>query len=192
MKDFQSTTLDRKFEWILFAPKVANPNRPTVAPAETLVTSTSGTPALPSGHPQLPDNAYGGGGYQHPNIASAPIEIPKNLQTPQGGQKIVEYLKDPKKYAGRTVAIRGVVVKYSEHILGRNWLHVRDGSGPDGSSDVVITTKQEAAPGDLVIARGKLTRDRDFGAGYRFAVLVEDADVKVEKAALATGETASR
>ncbi|MCC7377472.1 MAG: hypothetical protein IT581_22620 [Verrucomicrobiales bacterium] len=192
MKDFQSTTLDRKFEWILFAPRVANPNRPTAVPAETQVATTSGTHSLPSGHPQLPDNGYGGGGYKHPSIASAPIEIPKNLQPPQGGQKIVEYLKDPKKHTGRTVAVRGVVVKYSEHILGRNWLHVRDGSGPDGSSDLVITTKEAAAPGDLVTARGKLTRDRDFGAGYRFAVLVEDADVKVEKAAAGAGETASK
>ncbi|MBL9135353.1 MAG: hypothetical protein JNK85_05775 [Verrucomicrobiales bacterium] len=192
MKDFQSTTLDRKFEWILFAPRVANPNRPTVAPAETQVASTSGTPALPSGHPPLSDDGSIGGAYQHPSIASAPVAIPKNLQPPQGGQKVAEYLKDPKKYTGRMVAIRGVVVKYSEHILGRNWLHVRDGSGPDGSSDVVITTKQEAAPGDLVTARGKLHRDRDFGAGYRFAVLVEDAEVKVEKAAAAAGETASR
>lgn len=184
MKDFESTTLERKFEWILFAPRVSNPNRSTPdAAAPVVVANPASTPALPSGHPPLSDNSGPLAAYPHPKVAAAPIEIPKDLRPPQGGQKISEYLKDPKKFTGRTIAVRGMVVKYSDHILGRNWLHVRDGSGPEGSSDLVITTKQEVAAGDLVTARGKLSRDRDFGAGYRFAVLLEDAEVKVEKAA---------
>lgn len=191
MKDFQSTTLERKFEWILFAPRVQTPNRPTPEPAPTAPTApTASTPGsdqpLPAGHPPLSgaDSAAAAAGVlAHPSITPPPPKITKPITPAPGGQTLAAYLRDARKFAGRTVPVRGLVVKYSEHILGRNWVHIRDGSGENGASDLVLTTRQEVAVGDLITAKGKLTRERDFGAGYRFEVLLEDAEVKVEKEA---------
>lgn len=185
MKDFQSTTLERKFEWILFAPRVQTPNRPaSEAPPEAAVNGSA--PTLPAGHPPLStaDSAtVAAGVLAHPAITPPPPKISKPIAPSTGGQTLATYRRDARKFAGRIVPVRGLVVKYSGHILGRNWVHVRDGSGENGESDLVLTTRQEVAVGDLITAKGKLTRDRDFGAGYRFDVLLEDAEVKVEKEA---------
>jgi hypothetical protein len=78
------------------------------------------------------------------------------------------------------VAVRGQVVKVNVGILGLNWIHLHDGSGrhDDGSDDITVTTKAElAAPGigDVVTATGVVHTARDFGAGYTYPVMVEDA-----------------
>ena len=72
------------------------------------------------------------------------------------------------------------MVKYNPMILGKNWLHIRDGTGSEGSNDLVLTTATEAKVGDTVLVSGKVATEKDLGAGYKFAVLVEDATVVVE------------
>jgi hypothetical protein len=67
-------------------------------------------------------------------------------------------------------------VKYNEQIMGRNWLHIRDGSGTAGKdNDLTVTTADKAAVGDVVVVKGKVQVDKDFGAGYSYPVIVEDA-----------------
>jgi len=75
------------------------------------------------------------------------------------------------------VTVRGRVVKYNGGILGRNWLHLQDGSGElaKGTNDLTVTTTGAAAIGDVVTATGTGAVDRDFGAGYTYTVMVEDA-----------------
>jgi hypothetical protein len=84
--------------------------------------------------------------------------------------------------AGESVSLRGKVVKYNANILGTNFLHIQDGSGDtaDGSNDLIVTTKTEVAVGDTVVATGNIVLDKDFGAGYSYPVLMEDATVTVE------------
>ena len=65
-------------------------------------------------------------------------------------------------------------------ILGRNWLHIRDGSGGQGNNDLLVTTTAEVKMGDTVLVTGKVALDKDFGSGYRYAVMIEDAKVVVE------------
>ena len=79
----------------------------------------------------------------------------------------------------KTVTVRAQVVKVSLGILGKNWLHVQDGSGSaaDGTNDIVVTTKSEAAIGDIVTAKGKVRTDVDVGSGYTYAVMIDDAAV---------------
>ena len=72
------------------------------------------------------------------------------------------------------------VVKYNAQILGKNWLHLRDGSGTEGTNDLTVTTRAEVKVGDLVLVTGKLTTNRDFGSGYTYAAIVEDAIVVVQ------------
>jgi hypothetical protein len=61
--------------------------------------------------------------------------------------------------------------------MGKNWAHLRDGSGSaaDNSNDVLVTTKDQTKVGDVVTAKGVVHLDKDFGAGYTYKVLVEDA-----------------
>ena len=79
---------------------------------------------------------------------------------------------------GKPVVVRGKVVKVNQGILGRNWIHLQDGTGAAGANDLLITTDAAAAPatlGDVVVARGTLVADKDFGSGYKYALLVEGA-----------------
>ena len=73
----------------------------------------------------------------------------------------------------------GKVVKFLPGIMGKNWLHLRDGSGAraNGDDDITVTTGDSAAVGDVVLVRGTVRIDKDFGAGYRYAVMVEEAKV---------------
>ncbi len=80
----------------------------------------------------------------------------------------------------KTVLVHGQVVKASTGILGKNWLHLRDGSGSAaaGTHDVLVTTLDNAVVGDIVNARGKVRTDVDLGSGYAYAVLIEDASLR--------------
>jgi len=75
------------------------------------------------------------------------------------------------------VTVRGKVVKFLPGIMGRNWLHLRDGSGSpeQGTHDITVTTNETAAVGDTVLVNGILRADKDFGAGYRYGVIIEEA-----------------
>ncbi|MFN7085733.1 MAG: nucleotide-binding protein [Burkholderiales bacterium] len=77
----------------------------------------------------------------------------------------------------KTVLLRGKVVRYTPDVLGKNWLHLRDGSGSaaDQTNDVVATTKDRSRIGDVVLVKGIVRTDRDLGAGYAYRVLIEEA-----------------
>ena len=82
--------------------------------------------------------------------------------------------------AGKTIRVRGKAVKVSNAIMGKNWIHLRDGSGKAGSNDLTLTTPATVLPGQLIVAEGTLARNRDFGFGYKYDILIEDASVTVE------------
>ena len=81
---------------------------------------------------------------------------------------------------GKNVSVHGKVVKFTAAVMGKNWVHVRDGTGSatDGSDDVTVTTTDEAKVGDVVLVRGVVQTDRDLGSGYKYRVLIEDATLK--------------
>ena len=64
--------------------------------------------------------------------------------------------------------------------MGKNWLHIQDGTGAEGTNDLTVTTSGTAKVGDTVLVSGVLVTDKDFGYGYKYAVLIEDAQVTVE------------
>ncbi len=84
---------------------------------------------------------------------------------------------------GHEVVVRGEVVKVSTGIMGKNWLHIQDGSGKEdaGDYDLTVTTLDEASHGDIVLVTGKVTAEKDFGHGYRYDVIIEDAKIVREK-----------
>lgn len=77
--------------------------------------------------------------------------------------------------AGKTVVVRGKVVKYNPGIMNKNWVHLRDGTGTagDNSNDVLVTTTQATRVGDVVTVKGTVRTHQDLGQGYSFKVLIE-------------------
>ena len=80
----------------------------------------------------------------------------------------------------KEVVVRGQVVKASAEIMGKNWIHLQDGSGDPskGTNDIVVTSQELPSVGDTVTARGTLSKDKDFGYGYNYPVIVEQASIK--------------
>ena len=80
----------------------------------------------------------------------------------------------------KAVAVRGKVVKVSKGIMGKNWVHIQDGSGDQqkGTHNLVVTSQDMASVGDIVTITGTFAKDRDFGAGYLYKAIIEDAKVQ--------------
>jgi len=159
MESFHSDTLDRDFDLIYFAGRIAHEGE--MAP-----------PEMPSGHPPVAGAAAAHG-----------AEAPQAMVEPApGGVTIAEIWAGKNRLADSTVTVRGQVVKFNGGILGTNWIHLQDGSGSPsaGNHDITVTTPAMAEVGDVVTATGQLVLDQDFGAGYSYPVLIKDAAV-VEK-----------
>lgn len=96
----------------------------------------------------------------------------------QAEQKTVEALYQEKaSLSGHQVQLHGKIVKVNNAILNRNFLHLRDGTGKEGSNDLTITSQDTADVGDEVVVTGTITVDKDFGAGYTYPILLEKATV---------------
>src|SRR6185295_16120044 len=90
---------------------------------------------------------------------------------------VAEIMTQGARLKDKPVLVRGKVVRYNPGIMGRNWIHLRDGSGSaaDGTNDVLVTSLNEVKVGEIVTMHGIVRTDRDFGAGYSYKVLVEEA-----------------
>lgn len=84
---------------------------------------------------------------------------------------------------GKTISAQGKVVKVNNGIMGRNFVHVQDGSGDasKGTNNLVVTSKQTANVGDQVTVSGVVVLNRDFGMGYSYPLLIEEATITPKK-----------
>ncbi len=106
----------------------------------------------------------------------------ESIKKVKNGYRVEELYDKRDKLKDKVVKVRGKVVKVSEHIMGKSWVHIQDGSGKGEKSDVIFTSKtQTPQVGDIVIASGKLRVDKDFGYGYKYAVIVEEATFSKDK-----------
>ncbi|HLN90603.1 MAG TPA: hypothetical protein VK429_01940 [Patescibacteria group bacterium] len=110
--------------------------------------------------------------------ASEPIKVEKAKGA--DACTVSEAYENAGKLDKKTVVVRGKVVKVSNGIMGKNWVHLRDGSGDagKGTNNLVVTTQDVPNVGAVVTAKGTLHKDKDFGAGYKYRVIVEEATVK--------------
>ena len=93
-------------------------------------------------------------------------------------QKTVEGLyQDKAKLGGHEVQVRGKVVKVNNGVMQRNFLHIQDGTGKQGSNNLTVTSQETAEVGDEVVVTGKLAVNKDFGAGYTYPILLEEARI---------------
>ncbi len=105
-------------------------------------------------------------------VKESPYKQKDTISVKEAWEKRVN-LKD------KTIAIRGKVVKASANIIGRNWIHIQDGTG-EGSEvgRIVFTSKELPKVGDIVTASGVVNVDKDFGSGYSYKIIVENATFK--------------
>lgn len=116
----------------------------------------------------------------HASVMSGPADVGPIKVSKAGlpdGRTVAEVFAQRAALDAKPVAVRGKVVKFLPGIMGRNWLHLRDGTGsPEAKDhDLTVTTSETVAVGDVVLMRGTVRKDLDFGAGYAYAVLVEQA-----------------
>jgi hypothetical protein len=178
MQGFESKTLGRKWDLVYFG---------TLAGAGAQAAAPAGMPPrMPPGMPPPGMAAPGGQGMepgamaaQHAAAAAGPedvgdVKVPK--ATGADARTVAEVWAQRAQLKEKGVTIRGKVVKLNENIMGKNWVHLRDGSGTAGKdNDITVTTGDRVAVGDVVTAKGTVRVDKDFGAGYAYPVIVEDA-----------------
>ena len=120
--------------------------------------------------------------------AAAPVATRPTLPTghpvkaagaPAGQRQVGDIWSERATLAGRQVTLTGDVVKFTSGVMGRNWLHVRDGSGGEGTNDLTVTSTDVVAIGDRVEATGTVSVDQDYGSGYSYPVILTESRLSV-------------
>lgn len=114
--------------------------------------------------------------FQHPEINPTPNEAVKVDAYP-GGKTVKDVYADKAALNGKVIKIRGKVVKVNTGIMDRNWVHIQDGTSNNGEYDLLVTTGENVNMGDIVSFEGKVAINQDFGAGYAYSVLIENAKI---------------
>ncbi len=151
MTDFESKTLHRTFKQIVFSPG------PMVLPGTSAAKAQAG------------------------KAGSKPVgRIKVKKASGPGAHTVAELYGKAAELSGKKVTVSGKVVKVSAGIMGKNWLHIEDGTGDaaKGTGSLVVTTMDSAKVGDVVTLTGTLAHNKDFGYGYRYNVILEDASLK--------------
>jgi hypothetical protein len=93
---------------------------------------------------------------------------------------VAEIVTKSAELKDKPVLLRAKVVKFNGGIMGKNWIHLRDGSGSveNDSNDILATSAAETKVGDVVTVKGVVRTDKDFGAGYAYKVLIEEATLQ--------------
>ncbi|MBB5347112.1 DNA-binding protein [Desulfoprunum benzoelyticum] len=178
MKDFHSKTLDRTFAALVFSPGLdGNPagdktGPATSAPAGDKGSFASAVEAEKTAEAPPASTSGGSGGAVVPFA-----EIAVDKASGPNGYTVHEIFLKAKDLNGKTVRVQGKVMKINMNIMGRNWVHLQDGSGDPltNTHDLVVTTAATPTEGTVVTAEGTMVADKDFGAGYAYAAIVEDA-----------------
>ncbi|MCX6266428.1 MAG: hypothetical protein NTW16_03610 [Bacteroidetes bacterium] len=148
MKDFVSKELGRTFPSVFFVQDATS----TLTPANKPMTQ----PATPQ-----------------------KVEIKRwaevSVTPPKGGITIADLYKNPGNFGGKNIIIRGVVVRFNAQIMNKNWVHIQDGTDFSEKFDLTITTKDSLAVGSTATFSGVVELNKDFGSGYKYDVIVEQA-----------------
>lgn len=161
MEDFFSKSLDRTFDSILFVTSFDVAGQPVAG-------GLSANPAIADPHksPVPP--------------SSAPALDFSGIQRVEGGKTVAEIYAGKNDLSGKNVQVRGKVVKFTPGVMGKNWIHLQDGTGVPTANDLTVTTSATVKIGDIILVNGPVELDKDFGFGYQYDVLIVDAGITVE------------
>ncbi len=152
MNDFKSSELNRVFKSVLFLEKVTE--RPELLEHRNIPAMTHSAMVKKSG------------------------KLETKIEPAKGGITIAELFANSKKYEGKTVIVKGKVMKVNSKIMGKNWVHLQDGTDYNGKYDLTATSTQDFKVGDIVTISGKIALNKDFGYGYKYDILMEEAVAK--------------
>jgi hypothetical protein len=177
MEGFESATLHRKFDKIIFGTigQDQGAAQPVAEPRAAQPIASHGGSASP------PPEVMGAMRQQHAGVTNSVSSEPIQVEKAPGadGRTIAQIFEQKPKLKDQQVAVRGKVVKVNSNIMGKTWIHLHDGTGSRDANtdDLTVTTLDSAAVGDIVLVKGRIHTDKDFGMGYNFSVIIEDATV---------------
>ena len=90
---------------------------------------------------------------------------------------IAQISQQRNELANKEITVRGQVTRYNAQIMGRNWVHIQDGTKDGNAVDLTITTDNTVKVGDVVTFKGILVLNKDFGAGYSYDMIMEKAQL---------------
>ncbi|MDD2733079.1 MAG: DNA-binding protein [Desulfuromonadaceae bacterium] len=159
MFNFESKSLKRKFDKIIFADAAVS-DAPATASATYKGKSASGGSKAAT--------------------AAKDTKISVAKATGANAYTVQEIFANSAKLNKKKVVVKGKVVKMSAGIMGRNWIHIQDGTGSQAKKNhnLVCTSKETAEIGDIVTVSGILAKDKDFGGGYKYTAIVEESTIK--------------
>jgi hypothetical protein len=151
MQEFTSKELKRTFRSIFFVEDLTDKPITNKVTPEQLQTASNISKKKPTEQPD--------------------ISVPKV----PGGMTIAEIYAKKSQIAGKTIKVCGQVVRVASGIMNRNWIHLQDGTKEGNDYDLTITSKDSVKVGEVVVAEGLVSVDKNIGAGYFYSILVEDA-----------------
>ena len=159
MENFESKDLGRVFEKVLFLQQVYDtpPTAESGMHGASVPPETATQTVSPHADPEK--------------------KLSFSIDPAEDGITISELYSNKKSYDGKTVIIRGAVTRFNPSIMERNWIHIQDGTDHDGKFDLTVTSVQMTEPGVVITVKGKISLDRDFGYGYFYEVIMEDAEI---------------
>jgi hypothetical protein len=173
MKSFESKALDKTFDVIIFSSGLAS-DMPQATVAAGGNPHASEKNQVPVDDTEL---AKLSGGSARAAVPADKIKVEK--ADGENAQTIEDCFANAEQLNNKKIRVRGKVVKFSSMIMGKNWIHLQDGTGDSDKKthDLVVTTTGKAEKGSVVTIEGTLHKDKDFGAGYKYAAIVEEAKV---------------
>ena len=110
---------------------------------------------------------------------SASVQNNISIDVPKDGISLAELYKNKDQYNGKSVIVKGVVVKLNEMIMGKNWIHLQDGTNYQDFNDLTITTEEAIvfSLDDTITFHGTITLNKDFGAGYKYEIIMEEGQL---------------
>ncbi|MFV1983609.1 MAG: hypothetical protein ACC657_08725 [Thiohalomonadales bacterium] len=185
MNNFKSDALKREFKIIYFTGKIVTGDGSNMKTAEMpnksnpdMAKSGSADPHAGMDKDKMKISSEDSTTpNEHVTAAAKKSEPIKGIKKAENGKTIDDILKQKKDLDGKSVKIRGKVIKYTEQVMNKNWIHIKDSST---GGDLTITTDGKAEVGDTIVVDGKIAINKDFGYGYLYDVILEDAKVTIE------------
>ena len=163
MVDFESKSLKRKFDKIVFADAAVSDSPAKSVPAASLKNK---------------GKSPSGGSKAATSVKDAKITVSKAAGA--NAYTVQEIFANSAKLNKKKVVVKGKVVKVSAGIMGKNWIHIQDGTGTQAKKNhnLVCTSQEMADVDDVVTVSGVLAKDKDFGGGYKYSAIVEESKIK--------------
>jgi hypothetical protein len=119
-----------------------------------------------------------GGANPHSQVLSGKQNV--KVDPLSDGQTIEKIFQEKEALSGKAINVRGIVTKFNPGILDRNWIHIQDGTAFNDKYDLTVTSDEEVVEGKTVVVSGTVALNKDFGNGYSYDVLIENATIKAE------------